>query len=198
MTTRRAFLASLAAALPAAALVRHAHAASLADLATAGTLATLTALAETVLPSELGAAETARVVRDFQHWIAGYRPGAELLHGYGTSRLEYAGPTPATRWMTQLDGLDAAARRTDRQARSFAALPMQARRTLVQQQLDDMRATRIPAVGAAPHVALALLGHYYGSTEANDRCYRASIGRQTCRPLSGSPRKPLPLYGAGA
>ena len=57
---------------------------------------------------------------------------------------------------------------------------------------------RIPSVGAANHVALALLGHFYSSSEANDRCYQANIGKQTCRPLGASSRKPLPMYGGAA
>ncbi len=193
LISRRAFLGALAAALPTAVLMRRAHAAAIDDLAASPS--TLRALGEVVLPAELGRVETARVVRDFQQWIAGYREGAELLHGYGTSLLEKAGPTPATRWMAQLDRLDAAARNLGGGARSFAELPLARRRQLVQGELDAVKADRIPSVGRASHVALALLGHYYGSTEANDRCYRASIGRQSCRPLAASSRMPLPLAG---
>ena len=31
------------------------------------------------------------------------------------------------------------------------------------------------------------------SSAANDLCYEAKIGKQTCRPLANSTRKPLPL-----
>ncbi len=196
MPSRRAFLASLAAALPVATLVRRAHAAAVADLSADTT--TLAALGDTVLPAELGPANRASVVRDFQRWIAGYRENTELLHGYGTSRLERSGPTPATRWMRQLDALDVSARRMNAGARNFAALSIAERRTLVQRELDAIHATAIPPTRPAPHVALALLAHYYGSSEATDRCYRAAIGRQTCRPLAASSRKPLPMYGARA
>jgi hypothetical protein len=51
----------------------------------------------------------------------------------------------------------------------------------------------MPPVGRAPHVALALLAYWYGTADATDRCYEAHIGRQNCRPLAGSARKPLPL-----
>jgi hypothetical protein len=192
--SRRAFLGALAATVPAAAFVRQAHAAAVDDLASSPT--TLHALGEAVLPAELGAAGTTAAVQAFQRWIAGYREGVELLHGYGTSLLEHAGPTPATRWMAQLDALDASARKSG--TRSFAGLSVAQRRQLVQADLDAIKADRIPAVGHAPHVALALLGHYYGSTEANDLCYQAQIGRMNCRPLAASPRKPLPLAGSRA
>src|SRR3954468_14478788 len=87
--SRRAFLGTLAAALPAAALVRRAHAAAVDDLAASPR--TLHALGEAVLPSELGAPGIRAAVTDFQRWIAGYRENAELLHGYGTSALEKSG-----------------------------------------------------------------------------------------------------------
>ncbi|AHG89688.1 hypothetical protein J421_2151 [Gemmatirosa kalamazoonensis] len=187
--SRRAFVAALAAAVPSAALVRRAHALSVDHLA-AGPR-TLRALGAVVLPAELGPAGTEAAVAAFERWIAGYRERAELLHGYGTSALSYSGPTPATRWAQQLDRLDESARATHGHA--FAALPLDARREMVHTLLDGMKADRIPAVGRAPHVALALLGHWAASPEATDRCYRAHIARQTCRPLAAQARKPLPI-----
>lgn len=192
--SRRTFLATLAAAIPAAALVRRAHAAAVDDLAADSR--TLYATAEAVLPSELGRAGAVAAAAEFQRWIAGYREHAELLHGYGTSKLEWSGPTPATKWMAQLDALDSAARRAG--ARSFAALPLEARRTIVRAELDAMNADRLPPTGRAPHVAVALLSHWYAGPDATDRCYDARIGRETCRPLAASGRRPLPLAGGRA
>ena len=189
LLSRRAFLGTLAAAVPAAALVRRAHAAAVDDIA--ADPRTLHALGEAVLPSELGRAGTQAAVTDFQRWIAGYRENAELLHGYGTSTLGKAGPTPATRWAAQLDALDATARKEG--ARSFAGLPLDRRREMVRAELTALKADRLPPVGRAPHVALALLAHWYGSPDAVDRCYEAHIGKEACRPLAASARKPLPL-----
>ena len=191
--SRRSFLGALAAALPAAALVRQAHALAVDDLA-AGPR-TLHALAEAVLPGELSRAELADVVSAFQRWIAGYRDNAEMVHGYGTSSLERTRPSPATRWATQLDALDDAARRAH--GTTFAAIAREQRQQLVQRELDALKADRIPAIARAPHVALALLAHFYGSAEATDLCYQASIGRQRCRPLAASSRRPLPLARGG-
>ena len=189
LLSRRAFLGTLAAAVPAAALVRRAHAAAVDELA--ADPRTLHALGEAVLPSELGRAGTQAAVTDFQRWIAGYRENAELLHGYGTSTLGKSGPTPATRWAAQLDALDATARKEG--ARSFAALTLERRREMVRAELTALKADRIPPVGRAPHVALALLGHWYGTPQAIDRCYESQIGKESCRPLAASMRKPLPL-----
>jgi len=176
--SRRAFLGSLAAAVPVATFVRRAHAAAIRELTASSE--TLHALGAAILPSELGSAGIASAVNAFQYWISGYREHAELVHGYGTSALAYAGPTPATRWATQLDALDRAARHDGARSRS---------------QLGGLTITGMPAVGRAQHVAIALLSHWYGSSDATDRCYRAAIGTQQCRPLATSARVPLPLAG---
>ena len=187
--SRRAFLGWLAATLPGAALTRAVHALAVDDLVSSP--ATMLALGEAVLPGELGAAGVASAVKAFQQWIAGYRAGAELVHGYGTSSLGRTGPTPATKWAGQLDQLDAVA--TKRDGKSFAALGIARRREMVQSELTSIKADRIPPLVRAPHVALALLAHFYASPEASDQCYEAQIGRHRCRPLAASGRRPLPL-----
>lgn len=191
MLTRRSFLASLASAVPLAIVVREAHAAAAAHLAADSS--TLDALAEVVLPAgALGKAGVVRATKDFRDWEAGYREGAELNHGYGTSHLRNAGPTPLTRWARQLDELDATARRAHQ--KPFAALGVAQRESLVRSALaGPQRAERMPSVENAPHVALALLAHFYGSPLATDLCYEAHIGKETCRPLAAQARKPLPL-----
>lgn len=190
--SRRAFLGTLAATVPATWLVRRAHAAAVDDIA--ADTGTLRALGEAVLPSALGGAGIATSVDNFQRWIAGYREGVELVHGYGTSALARSGPTQATRWAAQLAALDTSARRTH--GRPFAALTPAQRRALVQSDLDALEADRIPPITRAPHVALALLAHFYSSAGATDLCYEAAIQRQLCRPLAAASRKPLPLAPA--
>lgn len=187
--SRRRFLATLAAAVPLAAVARRAHAAALAHLESDP--ATLDALAEAVLPSALGRAGARRAAAAFRDWGAAYRENAELVHGYGTSRLRSTGPTPVTRWATQLDDLDARARAEHR--RSFRELSVADRATVVRAALDGQRLDRMPSVATAGHVALALVAHFYESPAAIDLCYDARIGRQTCRPLAAQSHKPLPL-----
>lgn len=187
--SRRTFLAALAAALPTASFIRLAHAAAVDDLV--ARKSTLLALGEALLPSELGAARVAAIVDGFQRWIAGYREHAELVHGYGTSKLEWTGPTPATRWSVQLDELDRAGQRAH--ARPFAALTIAQRQHVVLTEHDVFKADRIPPTAKSPHVALALLSHFYGSYAATDLCYDAQIMRENCRPLAVSSRKPLTL-----
>jgi hypothetical protein len=186
MLTRREFVGWLAAVVPAGFVVRHAHAQSIAHLIAAPE--TLDALGLAVLPSELGAAETARVVGGFRRWIDGYHAGAEVNHAYGNSRLRFIGPTPATRWTKQLDDLEAAARAAH--GRSFASLSVDERQAMVRPLVAGERGIPGSPDGGA-HVATALLGFFYASSEANDLCYEAAIGKSTCRPLSESSKKPI-------
>ncbi len=189
MLSRRRFLATLAAALPITVVARRAHAAAVLHLLSDP--ATLDALAEAVLPSELGRAGIRRAATAFREWGASYRENAELLHGYGTSRLRSTGPTPLTRWTTQLDDLEAQAQ--SKHQRRFRDLSVSDRAELVRAALEGQRLERMPPVGDASHVAIALLAHFYDSPAANDLCYTAQIGKSSCRPLSESPRKPLSL-----
>lgn len=178
----------LAGTLPFATVVRQAHTASMAHLTASP--GTLDALGTALLPAELGAAQTGRVVAGFRRWIDGYRENAELNHAYGNSRLRFTGPTPATRWTKQLDDLDAAARLAH--GGPFAGLTVLQRQNLVRPLLAAERG--IPgSPGGANHVALALLGFFYGSSAASDLCYEASIGRNKCRPLGESPKHPAPM-----
>jgi hypothetical protein len=187
--SRRAFLGALAASIPSAWLVRHAHAASVDELTTDAR--TMRALGDAVLPSSLGRGGASRAVDAFQQWISGYRANAELVHPYATSALEYSGPTPAIRWAAQLAALDTLSHRAH--GRRFAELDAERRRAIVQGELDLLKADRLTSIARAPHVAIALLAHFYASPAATDLCYDAAIARQSCRPLATSPRKPLPL-----
>lgn len=175
--------------LPLAVVVRRAHAAAVIHLQ--GNPGTLDALAECVLPSALGKVGISREAAAFRDWGAGYHEGAEINHGYGTSRLRATGPTPVTKWATQLDELDSAAR--TKYQHGFRELSVAQRQELVRAALQGQRLDRMPSVADANHVALALLAHFYESSAAADLCYESMIGKATCRPLSASARKPLPL-----
>jgi hypothetical protein len=176
----------MAGLVPAAALVRGAHAATIAELNAAPE--NLDALGLAILPSELGDAQIRRVVASFRRWLDGYREGAELNHAYGSARLAFAGPTPATRWMPQLDSLEAASQKAH--GRAFSAITIGQRRVIVREALGSESGAGIPGQDRARHIATALLGHFYASPQATDLCYGVSIGRQTCRPLSKSSQKP--------
>ena len=156
----------------------------------------LRGLATAILPSELGVDGARRAADTLQAWVAGYRPGAETNHGYGSARIGATGADPSPRWALQLRTLDMDARRTHGAA--FGALTDDQRRALVRAQLTEERATALPgSVAGAQHVALALLASFYGSPEATDLCYEAVIGRNTCRSLARSSARPMPLQRRG-
>ncbi|MEJ2540500.1 MAG: hypothetical protein P8188_11095, partial [Gemmatimonadota bacterium] len=94
-----------------------------------------------------------------------------------------------------LEAMDLEARQ--RTGSGFAALSLATRRGLVERQLtaeDD----RLPAPARARHVAVGLLAHWAGSSQAHDLAYRARIGRHGCRGLEDLGTPPVPLEGDGA
>ena len=188
--SRRRFLVGLAGLLPLPFVARRMHALAVADLDPL----LLRALAGAVLPAELGTTRIARVTADFQRWLTGYRAGAELLHGYGAGEIRRQGPSPALKWAGQLRDLDSAARRTS--GKGFANIGTQARQDIVRAALAGAR-PGLPPVDRAPHIAVGLLSFFYGSPEATDLCYEAQIGRNGCRPLAESSRRPLPIARRG-
>lgn len=182
-TSRRRFVLGVAALVPLPFVARRLHGMAVASLDPAR----LRALAAAVLPTELGAAGIERTVLAFERWLAGYREGAELLHGYGTGEIRVTGPSPALRWAAQLDALGP----------SFAALPVAERQPQVRSALGSGRFAGFPPIDRAPHLALGLLAFFYDSPDATDLCYEAAIGRNACRPLATSSRAPLPLARGG-
>ena len=199
-TPRRTFLAKVAAGLAAFSAVARQLTGPLAARGESRiaqgaqgaqpNAALLSALGAAVLPAELGPA-TARAIADFQRWMDGYQPGAELNHGYGTGTIQRLPADPRPRWRAQLAALDEAARQ--RYGASFASLSRDDRQAIVRAALADVRGDSLPTPFTAQHVALALLAHFYDSPAATDLCYQANIGRQQCRPLRSAPRQPVPL-----
>jgi hypothetical protein len=197
MPDRRRFL-SVLATMPAAAVL---PAEALADSLTARILAppharvraaSVGAVADAVLPAEaLGTDGVARAAAQFQRWLDGYLAGAERDHGYGTGELSYTPADPRPKWRAQLEELDAAAQAAH--ARAFDAVDRTQRRELVRARLEASGVDRLAAPLAAPHIAGALLSWFYASSEANDLCHQARIGKETCRPLSAVTAAPAPL-----
>jgi len=186
--TRRSFLAWITALLPASLLARCKGAGTARNAEDE----TLRALASTVLPlGSLGSSGTDRVAADFRRWLDGYRPGAELLHGYGTSDLSYSGPSPAARWSAQLREFESASQGS--YGRAFHDLSHDQRLELVDTVLAGEELASWPSPSAARHVAMGLLAYFYSTPEATDLCYGAAIGRNACRPLATSAELPVPL-----
>jgi hypothetical protein len=203
-TNRRTFLSQAAASMAAFTVAGHVphtrepHAQQ-ASAARALDAPLLVALGEAVLPASLGAAGRAHAVRAFRDWIAGYVPVSEEMHGYGYAEITYTAADPAPGWNAQLQGLDLLARK--QLGVGFAALDAEKRDAFVRAELAHSalaRGERLPADPlSAQHVAVALLAHWAASSEATDLAYGVRIGKENCRPLADSPRKPLPLAPGG-
>jgi hypothetical protein len=188
---RRAFVLRLGASLPFAVARRR----SARQAAAALDRERLLALAEAVLPGEVGAAGVAAAVDGFARWLAGYREGVELLHGYGASEIRRTPPSPASRWAAQVVALDRTARRDH--DRAFVDLAPAERRELIAAALAEDRTDALPRVVDARHVAVGLLAWWAETPGAADLCYRARIGRLLCRPLDAAPDRPHAL-GSGS
>jgi len=144
---------------------------------------TLAALAVVVLPSEPGEARVRETARRFAAWVRDYRAGAEMEHGYGFTRLRRKPSSPAPDYLRHLEHLRAA----------LSAGDADSRRAAVVTALEEAKINDLPRTPDGRHVAADLMAFYFRSSEANDLCYRAAIGRDLCRGLKGSENPPPSL-----
>jgi hypothetical protein len=163
-----------------------------APLDSAG-VSTLRAVAPAVLPSVLNTTATDRIVDDFLVWLRGYKSGADMGYGYGILRKRVT-PTiaPAT-YQTQLVELEQGARAI---GGSFTTRSIDERRTLVAQAIEAAGVKNLPGTPNGQHVVVDFMAFYFNSSEANDLCHEARIGREKCRTLAGSGKKPEALTTA--
>jgi len=147
-------------------------------------------VAATVLPSSLGRDKISLIVDRFVAWGRDYEEGVALAHGYGDPTLAKSGPSPVPDYVAQLAALDAAARG---RGGAFGTLPLETRRTLLSDALASAKVTELPGRPTGRHVVSDLMAFYFRSSEANDVAYRARIGRQMCRTLELTTRRPAPM-----
>jgi hypothetical protein len=163
-------------------------------------IATLHAVAATVLPASLGAARIKDVADRFVAWTRGYREGVALSHGYGQPRLVKSGASPVPGYVRQLAALEAEAlRHSSGQARAkggrWEALDLETRRAILDAAFAQAGVRALPPRPAGQHVIADLMAFYFRSSEANDLAYNALINREVCRPIAITTRKPEPLRG---
>ena len=139
----------------------------------------LRAIAAVVLPSELGPEGIARVVDQFERWVRDYRPGADMEHGYGFTRVRAKPASPAPTYLAQLD-----------------ALHEPLTRESIDAALERANIRDLPRAPDGKHVIADLMSFYFNGSDANDLCYRAAIHRYDCRGLESSDNPPPPLKGA--
>ena len=154
---------------------------------------TLRAVAEAVLPDDLGDDGRERAVRAFERWSDGLEPVAELSHPYLVPEIRYSGPDPRPGWAAQLEGLEKEC--GSRYGTSLSDLDVPGRRELLARPLREAG----PGLGApqnADHVAPALVAHFFGSAIATDLCYGRAIRKELCRTIEGAEAEPAPLGAA--
>jgi hypothetical protein len=127
----------------------------------------------------------------FATWLKNYKAGADKGHGYGVTRLATASDSPVVAYIPQLAVLEKAARQ--RGAKDFATLSNDDQHALIEAAFQGAKVDRLPDRPEGKHVAADLMAFFFRSSEANDLCYRAEIGKDTCRDLADSPRPPNPL-----
>lgn len=186
MKRRRALqtLATAAAALPLMRVPLEAQ-----DL-TSDQIFVLRDVAATVLPSAIGRKGQDEAVDNFLRWIRDYQEGVPLAHGYGDPRLVKSGPSPATGYTRQITALQTAAKA---RGGRFGALPLEDRRALLDEAFKAADVRNLPGRPDGKHVVADLMAHYFRSSEANDLCYNARIGRQTYRAVRVTTVRPQPL-----
>lgn len=177
-------LATAAAALPLMRVPLEAQ-----DL-TSDQIFVLRDVAATVLPSTIGSKGQQEAVDNFLRWIRDYKEGVALSHGYGEPRLVKSGANPAPGYATQLTTLQQAAQS---QGGRFGALPLEARRELLDNAFKIAGISNLPARPDGTHVVTDLMAHYFRSSDANDLCYNARIGRNTYRAIRVTTVRPQPL-----
>ena len=180
------WVASCAAALPFRPLRLTAQPREL----TADSIAMLHAIAPTVLPASLGAAQLRGIVDKFVQWTRGYREGVAMSHGYGHPRLQKTGASPVPGYVAQLAALDAGARA---KGGRWPTLDLETRRALLDAAFSKAGVRNLPPRPIGQHVAADLMAFYFRSSEANDVCYSAMIQREVCRPIAVTIQRPKPL-----
>jgi hypothetical protein len=150
----------------------------------------LRALAPVVLPASLGRRAIGVLTDRFLERLHGHRPGVEMDYGYGHPVLERTAESPAARYVEQLAALERAA---GAQGQVFARLPSVAKRALIERALGDAKIDRLPEMPDGRHVVSDLMAFYFQSSEANDSCYRARIGREKCRSVAAVTTRPRPI-----
>jgi len=149
-------------------------------------------VAVTVLPSAIGRQGQDDAVGNFLKWLREYKEGVALSHGYGEPRLVKSGPSPRAGYLNQLSALQEAAKA---RGGRFGALPLAVRRELLDAAFKAADVRNLPGRPDGKHVVADLMAHYFRSSDANDLCYNARIGRNTYRAIRVTTVRPQPLNG---
>lgn len=151
--------------------------------------AVLAALAETVLPASLGKDRLRDETERFVRWVREYRPGAEMEHGYGFTRLRRKADSPAAAYQAQLRELA---------AQGFLQGSLTDRRAQLEKALAAAKLQALPNAPSGTHVAADLMSFFFSSSRAADLCYGRAIRRDECIGFANAGQPPAPVKERGA
>jgi hypothetical protein len=151
----------------------------------------VSAIAEVVLPSGLGADGRDKAVEAFVKWLDGYKAGVPMSFGYGGQlKYEVVPPSPLLRYPTQFNRLQELSKA---KGSSFSALAPADRKAVVEAALLEAKVTKLPPRPDGQHVASDLISHFYSSSDGNDFLFNASIRVSECRGLGSSAARPVSI-----
>lgn len=156
----------------------------------AASVGTLRALAPVVLPASLGRRGIGLVTDRFLERLKQHRATVLMDAGYGHPVVGRTPESPAARYVEQLAALETAAQS---EGHVFSRMAPDAKRVLIERALGEAKVEALPEMPNGQHVVSDLMAFYFRSSEANDRCFRAQIGRETCRPYPAVTLRPQPL-----
>jgi hypothetical protein len=148
--------------------------------------AALQELAATVLPESLGRIEMDRLCGAFIRWLSDYRPGAEMQNGYGVTRVRVEPPSPAAKYLVQLEELSRVV---------FVNPDLVSRRKQLEARLQAAGVRDLPTLPETGDIVVDLMAFYFTSSQANDFAFEAAIDRDGCRGLKNAGQIPTRLKG---
>ncbi len=184
---RRAIIQTFFGAFASVPFIRRLRASSTTDDFPGAHEDTLKELAATVLPENLKRQGTDRVSTDFVRWVRKYEPGAEMQSGYGVTRVRVEPPSPAAKYLHQLNELSRSV---------FLNSDLGGRRKQLATMLNAANVGDLPPLPQSGDIVVDLMTFYFTSSQANDLAYEAAIERDRCRSLDNSGQIPPPLKGA--
>jgi hypothetical protein len=110
-----------------------------------------------------------------------------MQNGYGVIRVRVGPPSPALKYLDQLDELSRSV---------FVNTNVQGRRKQLAARVNAAGIRNLPTLPETGDIVLDLMTFYFTSSQANDLAYEAAIERDRCRSLDESGQTPPALKGA--
>ena len=108
-----------------------------------------------------------------------------MQNGYGVLKVHPKPPSPAGKYLSQLEELGRTALRNP---------DIRVRRQQLSTRLREAGVVDLPPFPGTEEVVIDLMSFYFMGSQANDYAYGAAIARDGCRGLHGSEKVPPSLH----